>query len=576
MNHWFVLTFTLLGTAALMAALCARFKLPTLLGYLAGGAVLGPSLTGIVQPNPALDFLAELGVVLLMFMVGLEFPVRELWATRHRILMAGGLQTLLTAVVFGGAGLALGADRTEAILLGGAAAMSSTALTAKQLADQGELTSRHGRVAVAVPVFQDIATIPMLTLLSIWGRGDHPEIFSVLVEVGWTLGLFALAAVAGKPILHRWLAWVARHGSTEGFLMAALMLVAGAAFAAHVLGLSEALGAFLAGVVLGESDFRHRVEDDIRPFRDLFMGLFFITVGVRLHATAIIDSPAMVLWWLGLLIPGKILLAWPGARAAGLGRMDAAHTAIILGHGGEFGLLLVSSGLAFGILPNPLGHPVLVAIVISMGIAPFLIRHHEHLARHIGGARASPAAPLAEEAEVAGRTAAMQGHVIVCGAGELGFLAARALALADIPYILVESDYEAFRHARHAGLAVLHGDASRIATLRAAGAARAAIVVITFRHLQPALRIARALRHEFPQLNVIATAAYERDAKALLAVPGVRVYIEEIAAGLAMAEQALLASGLDAEAADTLISRLRLDLQGAHGEPALAASEKAS
>lgn len=561
MQQWFILTLVLLGTATLMAAFSARFKLPPLLGYLFGGAVLGPSLTGILQPGAVLDFLAELGVILLLFMVGLEFSVKELWATRRQILVAGGAQTVLATAVVCGLLFAAGAGLRSAVLLGGATAMSSTALTAKQLAEQGELTTRHGRAAIAMLVFQDIATIPLLSLLSIWGRGDNPAPLALLAEVAMTLGLFVFAVVLAKPIFHRWLGWVARHGSAEVFLFAALMLVVGTAFLAYLLGLSAAIGAFLAGVVLGESDFRHRVEDDLRPFRDVLMGLFFITVGAQLDVAGITRHPAQMLLWLVLLIPLKMILTGLAARVTGLGQADATRVALILGHGGEFGLLLIASALGMHIAPATLGQPALTAMVLSMGLAPFLIKHHDALVRRIGSRHARPPIPLLEEEALAHHPPDMQGHIIICGASELGMLTARALDMADIRYLLVESEYEAYKRAKDAGYAVLYGDASSMSVLKVAGAGRAIMVVITVRPSMSARRIARALRQEMPELDVIATSVDERDAEALLAIPGVRVYVEKIAAGLALAEQALLCTGLDAASVDDLIGRLRLNMQ---------------
>ena len=531
-------------------------------------------MSGIVQPGEALNFTAALGIVLLMFMVGLEFSVSGLWATRYRVLMAGGLQSLLTGTAIGAVACALGTPPTAAVLLGGAGALSSTAIAGKQLADQGELTTRHGHMAIAVLVFQDIATIPLLTLLDIWSRGEHPDMANLFGAVARVLALFALAVALTKPILHRALAWVTRHGTAEVFLLAALLLVVGAAFAAHALGLSSALGAFLTGVVLGESDFKHRIEDDIRPFQDLFVGIFFIAVGLQLDAGQIVEMPARVLLWLLALIPLKILLAWPVLRIAGLGRLDAARCAIVLGHGGEFGLLLIASALTAGIVPASLGQPALVAVALSMGAAPFLIHRHDRLAAAVFGRGAASKAPQNEAMTSIRQNAALQGHVIICGAGHLGRLVAQALVLADMPYLLVESDYEAFQSARAVGLNVLLGDASRLATLKAAGVENANMVIISFNHPPSAARIARTLRHAYPHVAVIATSLTDQETRHLLSVPGLRVYSEKIAAGLALAEQALLDRGLSAEAKDALIADLRRQLQSATSRKAPKAQSK--
>ncbi len=561
MPDLFATTLILFAAAVVAAAVSARLRLPTLLGYLAAGVALGPSITGILHPGPALTFLAEVGVVLLLFTVGLEFSVSGLRATWRRVLSAGALQMAFVGVTVGLAARHLGLGLPAAILAGGAAAMSSTAIAAKQLSEQGELTVRHGRMAVAVLVFQDVATIPLLALLAIWSRGGEPGAGAVATEVALVLALFAAAAVISRPVFYRAMAWVARHGSAEVFVLAALTVVLAAAFGAHALGVSAALGAFLAGMVLGESDFRHRMEDDIRPFRDVLTSLFFVSIGLQLDAGQIIAAPLAVLAWLAVLVPGKILLTWPALRLAGLSAPDAWRGAFILGHGGEFGLLLIASALSQQILPVAQGQPALVALVLSMAAAPVLIRHHERLARLLSAVASQPAPPQDEESESAARARHLRDHVVICGAGSLGRTVSQALEASDIDHLLVESDYEAYATARAAQLPVLFGDASRINTLRAAGVDRARLVVITFHRPEQALRIAHWLRHTHPDIPVLATALSEGEAARLLAIPGVRAYVKGLAVGLGLAEQALLAMGVAADSADRIIAQLRAQLQ---------------
>lgn len=559
MQDLFSFSLVLLVAGAIAAAIASRLRLPTLLGYLAAGVALGPSVSGLLQPGESLTFLAEVGVVLLLFMVGLEFSVASLWATWRRVLSAGLLQMLFVGLTVGFAAHRLGADARAAFLLGAAAAMSSSAIAGKQLAEQGELTVRHGRMAMAVLVFQDIATIPVLALLAIWARGGAPDTGAVVAEVAGVLALFVVAVAVSRRPLQRFMAWVARRGVEEVFLLVALTVVLGAAYGAHVLGVSPALGAFLAGVVLGESDFRHRMEDDIRPFRDVLLSLFFITVGLQVDAGQLLAAPLTVLAWLVALVPLKILLNWPALRLAGLSRADAWRGAVILGHGGEFGLLLLATALAVGVIPGDLGQAALVALALSMGAAPLLIRHHEHIAHGLTG-RAAPPAPPQEE-DVGLRAAQLEHHVIVCGAGQLGRIVSQALAVAEILHLLVESDYEAYQAARAEGLPVYYGDASRINTLRAAGVERARLVVITFHRSEQALRIVHFLRHAHPEVPVLATSLTDREARRLLGEPGVKVYVERLAAGLALAERALLESGVDAQRTDGLIAALRDTLQ---------------
>lgn len=333
-------TLILLAACSLAAMATAAFRVPALLGYLSVGVVLGPSVIGVIAPGETLSFLSELGVALLLFMVGLEFSLGHFWLARRTVLMAGALQMIAVAPPLILLLMWLGQPGQSAVLLGTAAAMSSTALVSRQLADQGELTTRHGRSAIAVLVFQDLASVPLLALLAIWARGESPKIEHVLLEVFGVLLLFAAAALASRRLLHGLLGWVARRGHEESFVLVSLCVVVAAAAAAHAVGVSAALGALLAGMVLGESDFRHHMESHLRPFRDVLSGLFFVTIGLQLDVAQIVAAPLAVLGWLLALVPLKMGLNFLALRATRLSALDAWRTGIVLGHGGEFALLL--------------------------------------------------------------------------------------------------------------------------------------------------------------------------------------------------------------------------------------------
>jgi monovalent cation:H+ antiporter-2, CPA2 family len=557
MQSLFLQTLIILGMALAMAALSSRLAMPTLLGYLVGGILLGPSILGLIQPGEAMRFLAELGVVLLMFMVGLEFSVKELRAKRRQVFVAGALQMLLTGTAMAVLAFFFGASLKEAALLSGAAAMSSTAITARQLSEQGKLNSRYGRMTIAVLVFQDIVLVPLLTLFSIWSRGGNAGWMIVLMEVAGTLALFAFAAIISRPVFHSVLAWIARHTAAEVFLLAALVLVTATAFGAHEAGLSPVLGAFLAGLVLGESDFRHRIEDDLRPFRDVLQGLFFITVGMQANFDEFLLSPLPGLIWLTMLLGGKMLLAWPAMRVAGLGSRDAWRAAIILGHGGESSLLVIAGALTAGVLSHEIGQPVLNAVVLSMAMAPILISGHDRLL-DFAAKVAGLSAPAAGGEETISYPMRAERHVVIFGAGKLGRLVAHTLSSADVPYLLVDSDYSRYQEALAAGLNMLHGDINRSITLDAAAVARASMVVIAFEREEATLRLLRVLHREAPDVTVIATSRDEKSAQRLRQAAGwTIVFPESLAAGLALAEQALLVYGLDAEDVDAILARQR-------------------
>lgn len=550
-------TLILLAACSLAAVLTARLKVPTLLGYLVIGALLGPSISGWVMPGQALSFLSEIGVALLLFMVGLEFSLGHFWLTRKTVLVAGVLQMAMVAIPTALTLIWLGLAPSTAGLLGAAAAMSSTALVSRQLADQGELTTRHGRTAIAVLVFQDLASVPLLALLAIWARGDSPGIGSVLLEVAGVLLLFAVSAIASRRLLHRLLGWMARQGHEESFVLVSLCVVVAAAAAAHAVGVSAALGAFLAGMVLGESDFRHHMESHLKPFRDVLSGVFFVTIGLQLDGAQILSAPLAVFAWLAVLVPVKIGLNTLALRATRLSALDAWRTGIALGHGGEFALLLLGMVLQQHLIPATVVQPMLVALVLSMALAPLLIRHHDVLARFLSRTGGVIQPPQAEEVEITAQTARFRDHVIICGAGELGLTVSEILRHAGVAHLLLEADEQKVEAERAAGVPVFHGDASRPDTLLAAGLVHARLVVLTFAHVQQALRIALAIAERRPALTLWVSCRSTTTADAFRAMPNVRVYQQSFAAAIGLAEQVMSTLGMSTELIEGHISAMR-------------------
>lgn len=559
-------TLILLAACSLAAMATAAFRVPALLGYLSVGVVLGPSVIGVIAPGETLSFLSELGVALLLFMVGLEFSLGDFWLARRTVLMAGALQMIAVAPPLILLLMWLGQPGQSAVLLGTAAAMSSTALVSRQLADQGELTTRHGRSAIAVLVFQDLASVPLLALLAIWARGESPKIEHVLLEVFGVLLLFAAAALASRRLLHGLLGWVARRGHEESFVLVSLCVVVAAAAAAHAVGVSAALGALLAGMVLGESDFRHHMESHLRPFRDVLSGLFFVTIGLQLDVAQIVAAPLAVLGWLLALVPLKMGLNFLALRATRLSALDAWRTGIVLGHGGEFALLLLGMVMQQHLVAANVVQQMLVALVLSMGLAPLLIRHHDRWARAFSRSGALGQPPQAEEGEVAERARSLRDHVIICGADEVGLLLSRTLRLAGVPHLLLESDRQRVEAGRAMGAPVSYGDASRLDTLAAAGLAHARLVVLTLVRPQTAERIARAVLERRPTLPLVVATDRVTDAQLLRNLPNVRLYPLYLALGLGLAEQVLLMLGINADYVNRRIEELRQTLSESGGD----------
>ena len=548
-----VKTLILIATSAVAVALLRRIGLPAILGYLVAGLVIGPEGAGLVAPDQATQFLAELGLIFLMFTGGLEFSLPAMLAGRGDVFGAGALQVGLTTVVAGACAALFGAGPTTAILIGGAVAMSSTAVVLKQLTDQGELRSTAGRLTVGMLLFQDLASLPFLVVVGAYAGGGV-EVRGLMMARHVALAGVTLvaAAVIGRPLFRGALAWVAQRRSGELLLLAVLLLALGAAWVAGLAGLAAPLGAFMAGMLVGESEVRYHAEDEIRPFRDVLMGLFFVTVGMGLDLSAAVARPVAALAWLAVFLvvkPAIVLLVarlrrWPGE--------EGLRTALAFANGGEFGLLLITQAVAVGLAPRALAGPVLLALVASMGLAPVLMPRWRPFARW--AFRLAPSrAPI--EVSVASRD--LDDHVILCGCGRIGRPVAAALKAADLAYVALEKDFGSYRRAQAEGLRVLFADASRLGVMAAAGLADSRLVVTTFDNPQDAGRILAAAKASAPKARRLASASDEASAAQLLALGAEVVFPENLAAGLGLADQALLLCGLDQDMAARVVTGLR-------------------
>src|SRR6267154_1254339 len=460
-------------------SLVARAGLPAAGGYLLAGLVIGPHGLHLIATSDETRFLAELGIIFLMFMVGLEFSLSAMIAARRDVFGAGSLQVGFTVLMVAGLAMLGGIGLPTAVLLGGAVAMSSTAITLKQLVDQGDVSSQHGRLVLGILLFQDLATLPFLVVLGEWELSGGPEPLGALRQLAIAAIALSISAFVCRPIFRVGLTWVARTNSADLFLLSVLLLALGTAFAGRLAGLAVPIGAFLAGMVVGESDFRHQVEDDIRPFRDVLLGLFFVTVGMEVNPSTVLVAPMAVLVWMIACLAGKALvmilvgaiMRWPapvGARAA-----------LILAHGGEDGLLLLTLAMRVGAIEPSVGQPALLALAATMAFGPMLIQRSARFAELVGGASHRVKAD-AEEAAIRAESQNLGDHVILCGCGRVGRLVSLVLEAAKVPYIAVESDLMRFRRAKKSGHKVVFGDAGRKRVLEAAGVTRARLVVVTF------------------------------------------------------------------------------------------------
>jgi CPA2 family monovalent cation:H+ antiporter-2 len=540
-------------------SLVAHARLPAAGGYLLAGLVIGPHGLHLIATSDETRFLAELGIIFLMFMVGLEFSFSAMIAARRDVFVAGSLQVGLTVLIVAGIAMLWGVGLPTAVLLGGAVAMSSTAITLKQLVDQGDVSSQQGRLVLGILLFQDLAALPFLVVLGEWKQSGGPEPLEALRQLGIAASALGIAAFVCKPVFRTWLTWVARTNSTDLFLLTVLLLALGTAFAGRLAGLSAPIGAFLAGMVVGESDFRHQVEDDIRPFRDVLLGLFFVTTGMEVDPSTVTAAPMAVLAWIVACLPGKALVVLLVGAIMRWSAPVSTRAALILAHGGEDGLLLLTLAMKVGAIEPNVGQPALLALAATMALGPVLILRSARFAEFVNGASHRARAD-AEEAAIRAESQNLGDHVILCGCGRVGRLVSLVLEAAKVPYVAVESDLTRFRRAKKAGHKVVFGDAGRKRILEAAGVARARLVVITFDRRHAVEHILHYAREHNPTVSSIVSAADDQEILPLVRAGASTVFPENVAAGLALADQVLLVCGFSKDNAANIVTTVRAEL----------------
>ncbi len=486
----------LLAASVCVVAVMRRLALPAILGYLAVGMLLGPFALRLAADNETTRLLADVGVVFLVFTLGLEFSLPRLVAMRREVLGVGGAQVVLTtAAVALVAVRGFGVSAPAALVIGGAIAMSSTAIIIAQLTDQSENNRTHGRIAVAICLFQDLAFPLFLALESaLAGRGAGAGAGGIVTAVAIALLGLGLVLAAGRWLLRPLFFAIASVRSAELFSLAVLLAVLASAWATRAVGLSLALGAFLAGMALAETEFRHQVEATIRAYRDVLLGLFFITVGMLLDVRLLVHHLLLVTLVLaGMLVlkAGVVMLA---ARPAAHSGFKALRTGIVVAQGGEFGFALLTLSLRDALLDAALLQPLLAATVLSMVLSPLLIRHNRRVARLLLRERGPPAPPEAVREARATLAVASREHVIICGFGRVGQNIARVLERGGFEYLALDVDPYRIRTGRQAGDPVMFGDTTQAAVLQGVGVATASCVVVTFADAPIALRVLRAVR----------------------------------------------------------------------------------
>lgn len=553
-------TFLLIAAAFVAVAILARLRLSPVLGYLAAGLLLGPHGIGAVTDSEGTHFFGELGIALLMFVIGLEFSVPRLLSSGGAMIGLG-FGTVAGATLLAGAAshFLVGLPLLPAALLGGAIAMSSTAIIQKHLVDTDAVSSRHGVAATGIVLFEDLVALILLSLIAaLPDAANEVEMEKVLLRMGVSFVALAGVALLARRTLGRLLGWVARSGQDETFLLAVLTLVVGASLAAEMIGLSLPIGAFVVGMMVGESDFRHQLEEEIRPFRDLLLGIFFVTIGMSVDWSQILAQPAVTFLVLAAILVVKFLVVFGVTRLSGLPASSAVKTGLLLAHSGELGLLIVGRSLDSALLSPAIGQPVLGAIAASMLVGPILAQWSDRA----GDLMVRSRDPRGAEIETAVRTTSqeLKGHVVLAGCGPVGRLVALTLEASEIPYLAIERNVERLRRAQQEGHKAVFGDASRAGILKAAGVDRAAAIIVLVNNWHRSVRIIREAKRLNPAIQVIASLRDDAHLGELAQAGAAHVFPENYAAGLGLSAQALMTLGMSADDATDRIRAMRAQL----------------
>jgi CPA2 family monovalent cation:H+ antiporter-2 len=529
----------LLTAAVIVVGLARRMKLPPILGYLFVGTLLGPHVLNLAVDTDAIHLLGEYGVVFLVFTLGLEFSLPRMVSMKWEVLGLGGSQVALSMIAFGSVAWLTGLDITVSLILGGALAMSSTAIVVRQLSDQAEVNRTHGRLAVGILLGQDLAFVPLLALVSVLQAHAAFALDAVLTAAVKGGAALVLVLAAGRWLLRPLFHEIAHARSQELFLLAVLLVALGSAWATSAVGLSLALGAFLAGMMLAETEYRHQIESVIRPFRDILLGLFFIAVGSLLDIGLLgRTAPKVLALVLGLLLVKTIVIAVITRFTAG-NWFRSLRTGLVLAAGGEFGFALLTLLLQGGVVRADVVQPLIAAIVLSMVLSPLLIRHNKKIARLVLGENGWPGTAIEREA-LQDHAIATRDHVVICGFGRVGQSVARVLERMGFEYIAMDLDPRRVSAARQAGDPVMYGDAADENMLKSAGLDHASVVVISFSDTDYAERIVRSIRERRTDVPVLVRTQDDSKLERLQQLGATEVVPETLEASLMLVSHVLL------------------------------------
>ena len=542
-----------LAAAILAVPLSRKLGLGAVLGYLAAGMLIGPWGLRLIDDVDAIVQISEFGVILLLFIIGLELQPSRLWVLRRQVLGLGAAQVIATALVLGGIAWAAGWSWQAALVAGMGLAMSSTAFVLQTLAEKKQLTARHGRQSFAILLFQDLAVIPLLAALPFIGTSLGTLRGGGSGQAGWLDALKAVVVVAALVLSSRLLLRplfrvVANFGGREIFTATALFLVIGVTLLMEMVNLTASLGAFLAGMLLADSEYRHELEADIEPFKGLLMGLFFIAVGMSANLGLLAQQPLSLAALVLTLLSVKFCILLVIARISGNSAAESRKLGIALAQGGEFAFVLFAAAAQFGIIAVAVSQLLVVGVTVSMLVAPLLFLLEERVLAPRLDARETRAFDTIDHEE---------GHVVIAGYGRMGQIITRMLALKGVPFIALEKDADQVDNVRRFGGKLFFGDATRLELLQSANTAAARLFVLAIDDPEDSVKCAELVRRHFPNVPIIARARNRTHAHRFMDLGIKRFYRETWHTSLEMAQQALLQLGFAASDVAMSISKFR-------------------
>jgi len=535
-----VLIFLL--AAVVVVAVFRLLALPALLGYLLVGILIGPKALGLVSDSAETRYLAEFGVVFLMFSIGLEFSLAKLLTMRRLVFGLGAAQVAITIALIVLVTMVTGADWRSGLVLGGVFAMSSTAILAKMLAERLELNSPHGRQIVGILLFQDLAVVPLLIVIPALAQGAETMLIALGLAVVKATLVLVLLLYFGQRLMRPWFTLVAKQKSSELFALNVLLITLGLAWITDLAGLSLALGAFLAGMLISETEYRYQVEQDIKPFRDVLLGLFFVTVGMLLDPIAVVEFWYWIVGLLALILVAKTMIVVGIGRLFGMDTSVSLRSGLALAGAGEFGLVLLAHASNLSVIDDVRMQIALATLILSMLISPFIIEYSEHMVRRFSAAEWMNRAMALHN--IAVQSMGAERHVIICGYGRSGQNLARFFEREGIGFIALDFDPQRVREAAAAGESVVFGDAARREVLIAAGLLRANALVVSYADTASALRILSLVQALRPGLPVIVRTLDDSDIDQLKQAGAAEVVAEILEGSLMLAAHALMLLGV--------------------------------